>query len=175
METNTVDKVLDLAGNGIKLAANISEKKPEPKPKSDANSNASTGNQNVHITMDTGKKREPKPIEKHIHEFPDNRPLTNEECELALKKAQMDFDLKKSEQSYYQKANDREWQHQMEVEKKNEKRRKIRNIIAGVLGVFGAGAIGYSIWTDIRDHKGGPVAAPQIPENGNTNPDGPAS
>lgn len=173
MENNTLNKTLDTIGNVTKLAANLSEpKKDIPKPvrpiplhQTDDNSNkASTGSQNIQIHMDTGKKKEPKPVEKHIHEFPENRPLTDQECELALKKAQMDYELRKSEQTYCMKAEDRQWQHRMEVEKKSERRRKIRNGILGVFAALGVGAVGYSFYADYRDGKNRPVVQKAIPE-----------
>ena len=85
-KNNTLEKTMDIAGSAIKLAANLSEAKKEPpKPQpfhqTDDNSNkASTGSQTVVVSMD-GKKKEPKPVEKHIHEFQELRTLTTEECE----------------------------------------------------------------------------------------------
>lgn len=161
-KNNTLEKTMDIAGSAIKLAANLSEAKKEPpKPQpfhqTDDNSNkASTGSQTVVVSMD-GKKKEPKPVEKHIHEFPEQRALTIEECDLALKKAQMDYELKKSEQIFSQKFQERDWQHKMEQEKKNEKKGKIRRIIGSILVALGAGAIGYSIYADYRDNKNMPA------------------
>ena len=161
-KNNTLEKTMDIAGSAIKLAANLSEAKKEPpKPQpfhqTDDNSNkASTGSQTVVVSMD-GKKKEQKPVEKHVHEFPEQRALTIEECDLALKKAQMDYELKKSEQVFSQKFMERDWQHQMEQEKKNEKKGKIRRIIGGILVALGAGAVGYSIYADYRDNKNKPA------------------
>lgn len=157
MENKTLEKVLDMAGSATKLAANLSEAKKEPKPQpynqTDDNSNkATTGSQTVVVSME-GKKKEPKPIEKHIHEFPESRALTEQECELALKRAQMEYELKKSEQAYFQQACDRDWRHQLEVEKKNERKGKIRGVIACLLAAIGVGGVGYSIYADYRDHK----------------------
>ena len=165
MEKNAIEKTMDIAGSAMKIAANLTEAKKEtPKPtpfhQTDDNSNkASTGSQTVVVSMD-GKKKEPKPVEKHIHEFPEQRALTSEECDLALKKAQMDYELKKSEQEHNQKWDERAWQHKIEQEKKNEKKGKVRRIIGGFLVAIGAGAIGYSIYADYRDHKNLPAPAP---------------
>lgn len=161
-KNNTLEKTMDIAGSAIKLAANLSEakkepQKPQPFHQTDDNSNkASTGSQTVVVSMD-GKKKEPKPVEKHIHEFPEQRSLTSEECDLALKKAQMDYELKKSEQVFTQKFQEREWQHRMEQEKKNEKKGKIRRIIGCILVAVGAGSVGYSIYADYRDNKNKPT------------------
>lgn len=171
MENKTLEKTMDLAGNAMKLAANLSEKKdPKPTPthKTDDNSNkATTGTQSVNVMVDSGKKREPKPVEKHIHTFPENRALTSEECELDLKKAQMEYELKKSEQIFNQKWDERNWQHRLEQEKKNEKRGKIRRIIGGILVAVGVSAVGYSIYSDYRDHRNQQETPKALPENNN--------
>ena len=170
MENKTLEKTMDLAGSVAKIAANLSEKKePQKTPigDSDNSNNASTGSQNIQIHMGDDKTKEP-PVEKHIHEFPDNRSLTTEECDLALKKAQMDFELKKRAQDQVNKAMDRDWQHRLEVERKNERKGKIRRIIGGILVAVGACGIGYSIYADYRDHKNMPVAQTPVQENSNT-------
>ena len=171
MENKTLEKVLDVAGSATKLAANLSEAKKETtttKPPvltgdSDNSNRASTGSQNIQISMDTGKKKEPKPVEKHVHTYPENRALTSEECELDLKKAQMEYDLKMKQETYFQKACDRDWQHRMEQEKKNEQKGKIRRIIGGILVAIGVGTVGYSIYADYRDHRNQQVAPPALP------------
>lgn len=157
MENKTLEKTLDMAGSVAKIAANLSETKkdatPRPFSQTDDNSNkASTGSQTVVVSMD-GKKKEPKPVEKHIHEFPEARALTEQECDLALKKATMEYNLKKSEQDHTQYMDDRKWRYQLEQDRKNEKKRRVRNVIAGVLSVICIGGVGYSIYTDYRDHK----------------------
>jgi hypothetical protein len=90
--------------NGVLTISVPSEtKKEEPKHipvgDSDNSNRASTGSQNIQISMDAGKKKEPKPVEKHVHVYPENRSLTSEECELDLKKAQMEYDLKMKQEA----------------------------------------------------------------------------
>ena len=169
MENKTLEKTLDVAGSVAKIAANLSDTKKEPAPRprpyyeTDDNSNkASTGSQTVVVSMD-GKKKEPKPVEKHIHTFPENRALTKEECDLDLEKARMEYNLKKKEQEYTAYTADREWNHKLEQERKNAKRQRIRNIIAGVVGLCCAGGIGYSIYADYRDHKNMGVVKTETP------------
>ena len=133
MESKTLEKTLDMANSVAKVAANLSEPRKEAKPdnythKDDNSNKAQTGSQSVIVAVD--KKKEPKPIEKHIHEFPETRALTSEECELALKKAQMDYELKRRNQDILIKESDREWQHKLEVERKNERKGLIRRIVA---------------------------------------------
>jgi len=166
MDNKIIEKTLDVVGNAAKLGANLTEQKKEkPNPKSvpQTDDNSNKASQNIQIALDTGKKKEPKPVEKHIHTFPENRPLTSEECELDLKKAQMEYELKKSEQTYAMKVNEREWQYKMEQEKKNEKKGKIRRIIGGILVAIGISTVGYSIYADYRDHRNQQVAPPALP------------
>ena len=173
MENNKLEKSIDLAGDIVKLAANITDpKKKAPRhPRATIDEGdkihspqTTTGSQNIHIDVGGKKDADIKPVEKHIHEFPDNRPMTEKECDLALEKAKMDYELKKADQEFNQKAYNREYEHRLEVEKKNEKRRKIRNIIAGLLAAGGVGYFGYSLWTDHRNHKTGTAAPEKIPE-----------
>ena len=156
METKTLEKVLDVAGNTAKIAANLSEAKKEtPKPfsQTDDNSNkATTGSQTVVVSMD-GKKKDQKPVEKHIHTFPEARALTNIECDVAMRKAQMDYELEKMKFEHTVEMDDREWKYNLERERKNEKKRRIHDIIAGIFGLCCVGGIGYAIYADSRDHK----------------------
>lgn len=171
MENKTLEKVLDVAGSATKLAANLSEAKKETtttKPPvlsgdSDNSNKATTGSQNIQISMDTGKKKEPKPVEKHVHVYPENRSLTTEECELDLKKAQMDYDLKMKQEAYFQKCCDRDWQYRLEQEKKNERKGKIRRIIGGILVAIGVGTVSYSIYSDYRSYKNHPADQKALP------------
>lgn len=171
MENNTLEKALDMAGSMTKLAANLTEKRDNPPKKvvpvsSDDSNKATTGSQSVVISVDGngGKRKEPKPIEKHIHEFPEHRALTPEECELALKKAQMEYAAREREQAYLEKVKDREWQHHLEVEKVNEKKGKIRRILACLCGAGGIGLVGYSLWSDYRHSRAAAVAGKALPE-----------
>lgn len=161
MGMETLEKTMEFAGNAMKLAANMTDKKIEvvnhntkdPKKLTDDNSNkASTGAQTVVVSMD-GKKKDPKPIEKHVHTFPETRPLTTEECELDLDKAKMEYELRKSELEYSIEKDKREWQYHIEQERKNERKGVFRRFIGGVLVALGVGAVGYGVYTGIRDAK----------------------
>ena len=176
MDNKTIEKTLDMAGNISRIAANLSEpKKENPKPynQSDDNSNnASTGTQSVNIALDTGKKREPKPVEKHIHTFPENRSLTSEECELDLKKAQMQYELQKTQQAHQIECDKLNWKHQIEQERKAEKHAKICRIFGGILVAAGLTGLGYSIYADYRDHKSGAAAQTALPKADNITAEG---
>ena len=168
MENKTIEKTMDLAGNAIKLAANLSEAKKEqqnPKPvpltQTDDNSNnAQTGNQSVVVSVEKSRKKEPKPIEKHVHEFPENRALNEQECDLAFNKAKMEYDLEKMRIEHNIRMDNMAWQHRLEQEKKNERKGKVKRIIGGILVALGVGTVGYSLYSDYRDHKNMPVPQP---------------
>ena len=175
--TNNLDKILDTMSSVTKLAANVTEKKSVPALKplnhtSDDSNKATTGSQSVNLVVDTGKKKEPKPVEKHIHEFPDNRALTEQECELALKKAQMEYDIKREEQLWTMKVEDRNWQHKIEQEKKYEKSKKRAGILAAIFAALGVGCIGYGVYRDFKHGQNSgnctisvkTVPAPALPE-----------
>ena len=175
MENNNMQKITETLGDAVKLAANLSEvTKKEPKIQhDDSNTNLSNPNQTVQIQIsDPGKntiQQKPSHIyhkpETHIHkEFPDNRALTDKECDLALEKAKMENDLKIKQMEYdamcaEQNRRDRlarEAQDRKEREEKrikNEKRQKIRAIIGGIVGVVTAALIGYGIYSDNRNQR----------------------
>lgn len=147
--------MLDTVNNVTKLAANLSEKK-EPTHithSTDDSNRASAGNQTVQIALDGGKKKEPKPVEKHIHTFPEGRALTTEECDLAWKKAQLEADIQRQQMAYVQRCDDREWEHRMQLEKKEQRKRRVAGVIAGVCAALGIGCAGYGIYADYRDRK----------------------
>lgn len=154
MNENMLEKTVETLGNVTKIAANLSEPKKEApkKQQSDDSNNACTGNQSVNISVAPKEKKPPKPVERHIHEFPENRELNERECELALQKARMDFELKKQEQDHINRMDERSWQHQMELEKKQEKKARKTSIIGSILVALGIGALGYCAY---KDSKGG--------------------
>lgn len=155
-------KMMDTLGNVTKLAANLSEAQKTPRMVSsstDDSNNAATGNQTVQISVEgSGKRKDLKPIEKHIHTFPEARALTDQECDLAWKKAMLDADIQKAQMAYDQRVCDRQWQHKLEQEKKAERKRKIGGIIAAVCGALGVGCFGYAVYCDYRDSKNAAAA-----------------
>ena len=166
MDNNMLEKTMDTIGNATKIVANLTDtkkvEKSNPKPIGQVDDDSNKANQNIQIRMDTGKRKEPKPVEKHIHEFPENRPLTELECELALKRAQMDYELKKSEQQFNQQTYNREWEHKLAVERKNSRKELFRRIVAGCFAALGVGAVCYGVYSDYKHGKAGTVS--QRPE-----------
>ena len=172
MESKTLDKVLDVAGGIAKATANLSEATPKhSKEKTETSSNASTGSQNIQIHM-APEKQVIKPVEKYIQKFPESRPLTPEECELALKIAQMNHGLQSDKQLYFERVTDREWAHKLEVERKNERKRKIRGIIGGLFAALGVGVIGYSVYSDYRGSKNQAMVKKALPERSTVDAEG---
>lgn len=166
-------------GNALKLAANLSDVvKMKPNVEPDNSNNANTQqNPNQTVQIKIGDSEKPKTVgnrcyipakvvrkqpETHIHkDFPDNRALTEAECNLALEKAKMENALK-IQQMEYRKFMDeicrkdrlakeeQERKDREERRKKNEKKAKVKAIIGGIFAVLGAGALGYAIWSDSK-------------------------
>ena len=63
------------------------------------------------------------------------------------------------------------WQHRLEVEKKNERKGKIRRVVAGILCAIGAGAVGYSVYADYRNGKF-KATTPKLPEDATVKAEG---
>lgn len=182
MEKNiNMNKITETLGDAVKLAANLSDvskKMPHNSDDSNTNSTTSNPNQTVQIQIaDPTKEEQKKPVvirekpQTHIHkEFPDNRALTDAECNLALKKAQMDNDLKIKVIEYrtYREEQDRadrlrkediERKEREERRIREEKKAKVRTIIGTVLAALGIGVVGYSIYAD---HKNGSAGKASI-------------
>lgn len=169
-----VNGVVDTLGDALKLAANLSESAKDYKPNDNSNSAQTNPNQTVQIQMTPApaKEEEKKPMvirEKpvtHIHkEFPDNRALTDAECNLALEKAKMENDIKRREMEYRQMMDEitrrdrlaKEEQERKDREERrirNEKRSKRRAIVAGIFGAVIAGLTGYSMYKDYKAMNG---------------------
>lgn len=166
-----VNGVVDTLGDALKLAANLSEAK---KDTDNSSASLSNPNQTVQIQMTPMPKEEdqkPKIIREkpvtHIHkEFPDNRALTDAECNLALEKAKMENDIKRREMEYRQMRDDisrrdrlaKEEQERKDREERrirNEKRSKRRAVVAGIFGAVIAGLTGYSMWKDYKSMENG--------------------
>ncbi len=179
MEKNNinVNTIAETLGDAVKLAANLTEsaKNVTKLPPSDnSNNTQSNPNQTVQIQIaDPSKKEEPKHTvvykkpETHIHkDFPDNRALTDAECQLALKKAEMEWDLKMKQQEYDRERQDAERRDRLAREAqdrkiaeekriKEEKKAKIRGIVGGIFAALGVGLVGYSMYADHMDRKNG--------------------
>ena len=181
-----MNKVMDTLSDATKLAANLSENVKEKKDmqhiSDDSNNSVQNPNQQVqiHIGDPEGKKKEEPVVihekpETHIHkEFPDERALTADECDLALKKAQMENDLKVREMEYRRQKEEmdrrdrlfREEQERKDREEsriRNDKKNKIRGIVGVVLGALGLAGLGYAIYADSRDQRNIQLAPPQVP------------
>lgn len=171
MEKVNMNGVVDTLGDALKLAANLTDKADRKAAADNSNNTISTPNQTVQIQLasDNSKKeseqsaiRKPqKPVIIVKKDFPENRPLTPEECSLALEREKM-ANAYKIQEFEYRKLMDeitrrdrlakeeRDRKDKEEREKKAEKWRKIKTVIACVAGVLGAGAVGYSMYLDSK-------------------------
>lgn len=169
-----VNSVVDTLGDALKLATNLTDiKKEGTRMSDDSNNTVANPNQTVQIQLANNdeKKTPPKPViirekpETHIHkDFPDERALTDKECELALAKAKMDNEYKMKKLEYEQYESDlwhkeraikeaQERKDRLEREAKIEKRNKVRNIVWGIIGAVSTGLIGYGIYSDYKANQ----------------------
>ena len=195
MANMDMSKFSDTLGDAMKLAANLSEATKKENKMDHITDNSTTQTQtnpNQTVQIQIADPNQPKPEKKpviirekpetHIHkEFPDDRALTDKECELALAKAKMNHELeimRMDKKAYADELNRRdrlerearELKEREERRKKQEKRQKIGAIIAGIFGVAAAAAVGYGIYSDNRNQRAGMANAtttPPIPGEGN--------
>ena len=175
MESTNVQKFTETLGDAVKLAANLSEvTKKENKMQhisDDSNNNQSNPNQTVQIQIaDQNTKDIPPKIihhkpETHVHkEFPDNRALTDKECELSLEKAKMENTLKMKEMEFNSYRADQDRRDRLAREEldrkekearrlKEERKWKIKAIVGGIFGVVSAALVGYGIFTDYNSKR----------------------
>ena len=182
MDTNGLQKVVELGLNASKVAANLSEvakqrdKNPQPNNPPKKESTNQPHNQTVEVKVGelTGNNQMPKIIkektEEHIHKhYPDNREMSKDECELEKYRIEMEFKEKEADRQFralmakYDRDERREREEyarkQDELRKQEaKKQRRTNRIIGGVLVGLGLGLTGYCVYTDIRANRGDGLA-----------------
>lgn len=143
MDINT-NAIVEGLNNVTKLAANMTAPKKE---ETKMDSKSSCGGNNINIKLGDDEKKEPqKIVEEHIHEFPENRAMTDAECNLALKRADMEYRLKEERLRQDIINEEREYKMKQDKAERAAKRGKIRDIIGGICAVLGIGAVGYGVY-----------------------------
>ena len=184
MDSNGLQKVVDLGLNVSKVAANLSETaKRDKSPKQENHPQKETTNQphnqtvEVKVGGDLGNpNQQPKIVkeksETHIHKhFPDNRELSEKECELEKYRLELEYKDKQAERDYRmiiennrrreQKERDEYAHKQEELRRERQaKSSKTRKIIGGILFGLGVGLAGYSVYSDIRSNRSAGLALP---------------
>lgn len=171
INSEMIGKTLDTLTNITKTAANVTnpeKKKSEKRQYKEGDTNNQQHQQTVEVKV--GNTADPllRPMvikekpETHIHKhFPDNRPLTKEECELEGVRIQLEYEDKTAERNFkremelraQEERKEREAYEREERRKKEEERRKqrkIRNAVAGAVGIGFLGALGYCLYSDYR-------------------------
>ena len=171
MDSNSIMKTLDLVNNVSKLAANVTEKKAEkPTEKTVYREGAKTQTNQPHNQTVEIKVGDPdaKPVEEkhetHVHQtFPENRELSERECEIEKLRltqeheremARIRFEIESAEyerkrREYEDERREKERAERREEDKKWSKRALIAACIFGGVCIGGAG---YEAW---RDYKNG--------------------
>lgn len=173
MANNGLEKTIEAISNVTKLAVNVTDpnkNKPEKKEYR-SNQTSQPHNQTVEVKVGEGIQQVPQPtiIEKkaetHIHkDFPDNRPLTDEECKVKTHIADLEDADKEKERAFKMKVLEMELAERKEqaeyeraeAERRREEARKAGKralIIGGIFGGIALGIIGYDIYTSSRSSK----------------------
>ena len=188
VNSNMIQKGLETIANATKVAANVTEgnkKAKENKP----HDNQKGGNQtnqphNQTVEVKVGQEHWPLPapqiIEKkpetHIHKtYPDNRALTADECKLEEMRIKFEQENKVEERKYRMIVEERaykerkeklEYERKQAEERKREmaKKRKIRNLVGGAIGVGLFGLIAYNWYTSNRNPAVGGNSVQSLPE-----------
>lgn len=159
---DTMDINTNMISDGLKTMANVADMLNKKKEEGGDISNSQPHQQQVQVVVGDQEKKDPKPMilrekhETHIHkEFPDNRAMTDAECELALKKAQMEHELAMLKARYEQDNKEaaridrleREEYEKRQKEKQEEKNDKFFKKAGkwglAILAAIGAGYGGY--------------------------------
>ena len=192
MDTNGLQKVMDLSLSAAKTAANLSEMAKRDKAQKQQQDNGpkkeSTNqphNQTVEVKvgeLGQGGNTAPKIIrektEQHIHKhFPENREMSKDECDLERYRLELDYKDREAERNFrllmeQNRRNDQkerdEYAHKLDAERKAEiqKTRKRNRIIGGILVGCGLGIAGYCLYSDFRNNQcsGLAIPAPKPPK-----------
>ena len=176
---DTMDINTNMISDGLKTMANVTDLLTKKKEEGGDISNSQPHQQQVQVVVGDQEKKDPKPMilrekhETHIHkEFPDNRAMTDAECELALKKAQMEHELKLKEMEYQREKDERDRRDRIEREERERQQQKENEKFAGKvlkwgLGVIAALGLGYGGYRGYRAWKGIPSKG-FLPDPGET-------
>ena len=179
-----------MVGDALKMAANVTdilaEKRKDDKVMDNRGDICENVNQQpqhqvvqVQVGDPEGKKKPQvvkKTMETHIHkEFPDNRALTDAECDLALRKAQMEHELKlreldlnmqREEIARKDRLEREERERKEEAKRQEEDEKSFKKAMKWILGIGGA-CIGGSFvlegWKAWQKSKRQMIASAQVP------------
>ena len=194
VNSNIIQKGLETIANATKVAANVTEgnkKAKENKGQHQENRPNNNTNQphNQTVEVKVGQEHWPLPapqiIEKkpetHIHKvFPDNRPLTPEECKLEELRIKLEQQNKEEDRKYRMMVEERAYRdrkEQLEYERKEReeekkqmaKRRKVRYIIGGSIGVTLLGLIAADWYSSDRNSQVGRNSVQSLPASTESN------
>ena len=161
LDADTINKGLDIVKNVSKLTANLSDsnrQRPPQQEKKQENLNQ-PHTQTVEVKVGDPNGQKPAVIreknETHVHKvFPDNRELSERECEVEKLRLQNEHDIKVRELEYRIKLEDearRERKERTEYERREAERRrndakKFNRRLAIGLGAAGTVCLGLAAW-----------------------------
>jgi len=192
VDGNMLQKGLETMANVTKIASNVTEKKKnewkEPRNENNnfrgGNTTQQPHNQTVEVKVEAGNKDvapEKQKPETHIHKvFPDNRPLTPEECKLEELWIKLEQQNKEEDRKYRMMVEERAYRdrkEQLEYERKEReeekkqmaKRRKVCYIIGGSIGVALLVLIAADWYSSDRNSQAGRNSVQSLPASTESN------
>lgn len=181
IDNDMINKGLETAKNVSKFVANITDSKPQQRPpqeKKQENLNQ-PHNQTVEVKVGDAHPGNPKPTvireknETHVHKvYPDQRELSDRECDVETLRIQTEHERKMRELSFrmeMEMENRRERKEREEYERKERERRRERDrkftrnmcIGIGAAGLIAVGCAAFDFYTNSRNSANRGVALQQ--------------
>lgn len=179
LDTNTLNKGAEIMKNVTQVAANLTRAntpKPQEKPKQENMNQPHT--QTVEVKVGDQATGAGKPLilkeksETHVHKvFPDQRELSDRECEVRTLELKNEHEYKMRELEWRMRTEEEARKERKEREARAEEDRKWRRerdrrfarnagICVGAVCVITAGAVAYSLYTDSRNARNQRLAIP---------------
>ena len=177
---NTLNNGVEAAKNVSRVLANLTDNKPKTQPEKKTENMNQPHTQTVEVKVGEQQPAAKPTIikeksETHVHKvFPDQRELSERECQVREMELKNEHELKMTELKYriqLEEENRKERREREEYERKERERRRERErkysrrvcIGMGVLGVAAIGCYAYDLYTNSRGLKGRRVALPDQP------------
>ena len=168
INSNTFNNLAETAKNVSRIANNLTEKPKQNQPEKKTENMNQPHTQTVEV-----KVGEQNPVQKptiikeksetHVHKvFPDNRPLSDEECAVRELELKQDHEYKMKELEYRmaieeqnrKDRKEREENERKERERRREKDRRFARNTCIIMGAVGAVALGFAAYDFYTGSRG---------------------
>ena len=168
LDPNLINKSVETMKNISKVAANLTDNKPQKPAEQKPDQMNQPHTQTVEVKVgETAPQQKPTIIkeksETHVHKvFPDQRELSDRECAVRELELKFDHELKMREQAFREDVeiqNRKDRREREEYERKERERRRERErratrnacICIGAMGLVAVGCIAYDFYTGSRN------------------------